>query len=65
MRLAINIDVPEGTTMGDLLEASGAVLNASTTFVDWEKLASRDIDAISLPGHILLAVAKQLTTPRA
>jgi hypothetical protein len=59
----ITITLPEGCTMGDIASARGAIIEASTNYVDWEQLYGGDPSddaAISAPGKLLLAVAHQL-----
>lgn len=65
----ITLTLPEHVTKGDLLEASGAIIEASTTFVDWDRLASpenpsapaSETSAVSTPGLVLLSLARQLS----
>jgi hypothetical protein len=64
----ITIELPDGLTMGDITSARGAIIEASTNYVDWEKLYNNNdperhhvtSDPISAPGMLLLAVAHQL-----
>jgi hypothetical protein len=58
----ITIKLPEDVTLGDITSARGAIIEASTSYVDWEKLYDRDDEreSISAPGRVLLAVAHQL-----
>lgn len=66
--MKIEIELPEGATMGHLRAVQGAIFNASTEFVDWERLHQEGNDrgggpdAISPPGRILLDIAHQLET---
>jgi hypothetical protein len=57
----IQIELPEGTTLGAMNEAAGAVIAASAGFVDWEALHDNAPDAITPAGHVLLAIAHQLS----
>jgi hypothetical protein len=55
------VDLPEGVTLGDITAAKGAVVEASTGYVDWEELYEGDArKAISGPGKVLLAIVHQL-----
>lgn len=64
----IVIDLPDDITIGDMLTVKGALIDASTSFVDWADLSlgerdgqtSRVPNPISAPGRILLALAHQL-----
>ena len=59
----ITIEQPPGLTLGDITSARGAIIEASTSYVDWEQLYGGDPEgptAISAPGKLLLAVAHQL-----
>lgn len=49
-----------GITVGDYLQAKGAMLDATTDFIDWEKLHHGDPQAISPPGHIILYLINSL-----
>lgn len=63
----ITITLPDHTTEKDLLAAAGAIIQASTVFVDWERLHTTwypEPDAISAPGLMLLSLARQLTSAR-
>jgi hypothetical protein len=59
--MKIEIELPEGVSMGDLTAAGGAVLKASAAFVDWDDLYNGTGQAISSEGRILIAIATQLT----
>lgn len=54
--ITATITLPKGTTIGDLIKVRGALFDASTTWVDWEKLYTKKPDAIGVPGVILLAL---------
>lgn len=58
------VTLPEGITIGDLIEAGGAMLGAATTFIDWDALYDGAPDAISMPGKILLDLGRQLDTSK-
>lgn len=60
--LTITITIPPGATNSDLITVRGALFDASTTFVDFEKLHAGQPDAISAPGRVLLALADSLRT---
>lgn len=62
MIVKIEIDLPDGVTIGDIREAQGAIMNASTDFVDWSEIYESESsrNAISAPGRILLDIARQL-----
>lgn len=62
MHIQINLDLPDNVTMGDVESVQGALMNASTMYVDWEKLYHKSADAIGIPGLILLDIAKQIGT---
>lgn len=55
-------DIPDNITLGDLTSAAGAIVDASTSYVDWELLASSETasGAVSPAGRVLLAIASQL-----
>ena len=65
-KTSITIELPPGLTLGDITSARGAIIEASTCYVDWEMLYSHDGThddtdlAVSSPGRLLLAVAHQL-----
>lgn len=59
--MKVTITLPDNVTCGDLLTAAGAVMDASTSFVDWEELHHHNPDAISAPGRVLLDLSHQLT----
>lgn len=59
-KLYVEIELPEGTTIGDLIETRGALSDAAATYVDWEQLYNRDPNAIGSPGLILLGLAHGL-----
>ena len=58
------IDLPDNITLGDITAAKGAIIEASTGYIDWDRLSDEprgeSDHAISAPGRILLAVAHQL-----
>lgn len=56
-KLSIEIELPEGATVGDLISVRGKLSDGATDFIDWEKLFDRRSDAISPPGLILLRIA--------
>jgi hypothetical protein len=60
----VTIELPPGLTLGDITSARGAIIEASTNYVDWEKLYMGDdatkAVAIGAPGKLLIAVAHQL-----
>lgn len=59
----IVIELPEDATLGDITAARGAIVEASTGYVDWAELYGREhprLSAIGAPGRILLAVVHQL-----
>lgn len=64
MKLAITL--PDEATHGDLLKAAGAIVAASTDFVDWEELRMYEQapQGIDPAGRILLDLASQLTGRR-
>ena len=53
----IEIEIPDDVTVGDLITARGAIFDASTIFVDWEKLYEGGIDAVNPVGRLLLGLA--------
>lgn len=65
-RHSINIDLPANITIGDMLTVKGALIDASTIFIDWAEMYENRHDGnhypshISSPGKILLAIAHQL-----
>lgn len=59
--MIITIDIPDDATSDDLKAASGAIIEASTSWVDWEILNEDGDNAIGAPGRILLAVARGLS----
>lgn len=60
----ITIKIPDDINIGGILEAQGAIINASTSFVSWEDLYGDDLEkkkkAITPAGKLLLAIAHQL-----
>lgn len=60
----VELKLPAGVTCAQLFAASGAILNASTDFVDWEALhqavPQAASNAISPEGRLLLDLAGQL-----
>ncbi len=59
----ITITLPENITLGDITAAKGAIIEASTGYVDWELLyeqTAHNERAISAPGRLLLAIVHQL-----
>lgn len=57
----ITLTLPDNIVNGDLLAASGAVVQASTMFVDWDGLHNKEPDAIGPAGRVLLDLARQLS----
>jgi hypothetical protein len=57
----IQIEIPTNVTIGAMNEAAGALIAASAGFIDWERLHAGDPEAISPAGHVLLAIAHQLS----
>ena len=62
MKIVIEVEDESGVTLGDWLSASGAVIEASTNFVDWDSLHNGGDVPVSWSGRILLQVAHQLAT---
>lgn len=60
MKIKFEIDLPDTSTVGDILSAQGALLAAATGYVDWEDLYNKSADAISVPGLIIFDIARQL-----
>lgn len=60
MHIQINLDLPEGTQIGDVTSVIGSVTKASTEYVDWERLYQDEYDAVSIPGKILMDIAHQM-----
>lgn len=56
----IEIEIPTGTTVGDLITVRGAISDAAATFVDWELLHQSDPRAIQAPGRVLLGIANEI-----
>lgn len=58
--MKLEIDIPDGVTIGDLTTVAGAMLKASTEFVDWDAMAEGETQSIGMPGRVLLAMATRL-----
>jgi hypothetical protein len=58
--IKFTINLPDHCTEGDLQSVKGALYNAATFYIDWEKLYNRTSDTISIPGIILLTIANEL-----
>lgn len=56
----ITVDMPIGLSIGALREAQGAIFNASTEGVDWERLHAGEANAVSPAASLLLDISNQL-----
>lgn len=54
------VEIPEGTTVGDLITVRGSLMDAATNYIDWERLHGHEANTIAAPGVVLMNIADGL-----